>query len=280
MRDKHSTRDARAAKTAARQYGVISSVQLEQDGLDRRAISRRVGSGRLHRIHRGVYAVGHKALSHRARWMAAVLACGEGAVLSHRSAAELFTLLPAAVHPVHVTVPFSRRPGHAGIAVHRSRSLGSEVTTRRHRIPVTAPARTIADLRCCCSASDVHRATRQAEFLGLALEDVPTDGTRSELERMFLRLCRRYGLPRPAVNVRVGPHMVDFLFRRQGVAVETDGWQGHRGRQAFEDDRARDLDLKLAGFEVLRFTYRQVEHEAPRVAAALRTLLGADVRSS
>ena len=126
----------------------------------------------------------------------------------------------------------------------------------------------------------MRRATRQAEFLGLPLGHVSTDGTRSELERMFLRLCRQHGLPRPEVNVRVGPHLVDFLFRVGHLAVETDGWQGHRGRQAFEDDRARDLDLKLAGFEVLRFTYRQVEEEPQRVAEAIRAFLGAGVRTS
>ena len=157
--------------------------------------------------------------------MAAVLACGEGAVLSHRSAAQLFTLLPAAVHPVHVTVPFERRPRHAGIAIHRSRTLTPAAITALHRIPATKPWRTIHDLRRTEVPETVREAIRQADFHGFPLKDISTDRTRSELERMFLALCRRYGLPTPEVNVRVGPYLVDFLFREQRLAVETDGWQ-------------------------------------------------------
>jgi very-short-patch-repair endonuclease len=224
-------------------------------------------------MYRGVYAVGHVALSHEGRWMAAVLACGEGAVLSHRSAAQLFTLLPAAVETVHVTVPFDRRPKHAGIAVHRSRTLTPAAITARERVPATKPWRTIEDLRRTESPELVRQAIRQADFLGLPLQNISTDRTRSELERLFLALCRRYGLPTPEVNVRIGPHLVDFLFREQRLAVETDGWKAHRGRQAFEDDRVRGLDLLKLGFELVRLSKRQIEDEPALVAVVLRDRL-------
>ena len=280
MSNKGSTADARAAQRAARQHGVISGKQLEQAGIDRFGVHRRVTTGRLHRIHRGVFALGHPSLSNGGHWMAAVLACGEGAVLSHRSAVHLWALLPAAVHPVHVTVPFDRRPRHPGIAIHRSRTLGASEITRRNRIPVTTPARTIRDLRRTEDPEDVRRAIRQAEFLGLPLRGIATDNTRGEGERRFLALCRRHRLPAPEVNARVGIYSVDFLWREERVAVETDDWSGHRGRQAFEDDRQRDIDLRLAGYEVLRVTHRQVAKEPARIATAVQALLGAAVRPS
>jgi very-short-patch-repair endonuclease len=205
--------------------------------------------------------------------MAAVLACGEGAVLSHRSAAQLFTLLPAAVETVHVTVPFERRPRHGGIAVHRSRTLTPDAATARDGIPATKPWRTIQDLRRTEAPGVVRDAIRQADFHGFPLRNISTDRTRSELERMFLALCRRFGLPTPEVNVRVGRHLIDFLFRQQQLAVEVDGWKGHRGRQAFEDDRVRGLDLMQHGFELLRLSYSQIEGEPALVAAVLRERL-------
>ena len=273
MSDKYSTADERIAWFADRQHGLITTAQLRYCDLDRDAIRYRCRLRRLTRIHRGVYAVGHAALSNEGSWMAAVLACGEGAVLSHRSAAQLFTLLPAAVETVHVTVPFKRRPRHAGIAVHRSRTLNSAAITARDRIPATKPWRTIRDLRCSESPETVRKAIRQAEFLGLPLENISTDRTRSELERMFLALCRRFGLPTPEVNVRLGRHLVDFLFRQQRLAVEVDGWEAHRGHQAFEDDRSRGLDLLKLGFELVRLSFRQIEDEPAFVAAVLRERL-------
>lgn len=273
MSDKYSTADQRIAWFADLQHGLITAGQLRRCGLDRDAIRYRCRIRRLTRIHRGVYAVGHASLGHHGRWMAAVLACGDGAVLSHRSAAQLLKLLPAAIETVHVTVPFERRPGHAGIAVHRSRTLTPAAVTARNRIPATRPWRTIQDLKRTESPEVVRHAIRQAEFLGFPLYDISTDRTRSELERKFLALCRRYGLPMPEVNVRVGPYLVDFLFREQRLAVETDGWQSHRGRQAFEDDRARGLGLRHRGFELIRLSKRQIEDEPDLVAAVLRERL-------
>lgn len=277
MRHKRATRppDADLARLATRQHGIVSVTQLRALGLSPDAIKRRSQSGRLHRIHRGVYAVGHSGLSDEGRWLAAVLACGEGAVLSCNSAAELWKLLPARGGPVDVTVPGqSGRKKRFGVRVHRSSSMQKTASTVRKGIPVTTPARTIADLRRTASPSVLRRAVREAGMLGLPIaDDAKRDHTRSELERLFLRLCRRHRLPSPQVNVKLGRYTADFLWADRRLVVETDGWQAHRSRLAFEEDHARDLELKLRGYEVLRFTYRQVRGDPGGVAAALRALL-------
>lgn len=279
MRDKpaNSRPDLRFSRLAARQHGVISAVQLIATGLSRDAIRRRAEAGRLHRIHRGVYAVGHTRLSNEGRWMAAVLACGEGAVLSHRSAAAHWGLLRARKGPVDVTVPTaagrSRRPG---IRLHRSTSLTRQAVTIRQGIPTTTPARTIADLRRVLERRELEKAIAQAEILSLPLDrhpGLPYEPTRSELERRFLRLCKRHRLPKPEVNTRLGPYEPDFLWRDRNLIVETDGWETHGTRSAFEADRARDVCLGAMGYRVLRFTYRQVWEDAATVARALHPYL-------
>jgi Protein of unknown function (DUF559)/Transcriptional regulator, AbiEi antitoxin len=260
---------------SAGQHGVISIGQLRQAGLTDDAVLGRVRSGRLHRIHRGIYAVGHPALSLEGRWMAAVLACGEGALLSHRSAAALWKLLDPTAGPIEVSVPTtSGRTRKAGIRLHRGISLASRSGTRRFGIPVTTPAQTIADLEGTVPAPQLRRAIRQAEVLGwrTGLERT-AEATRSELEHLFLRLCERHGIPAPEINVRVGPHEVDFLWREQRLVAETDGYRYHRGSQAFEDDHARDLDLRLLGYKVRRFSYRQVTEQPNQVAAAVHRAL-------
>jgi very-short-patch-repair endonuclease len=144
---------------------------------------------------------------------------------------------------------------------------------------VTTPTRTIADLRLDAARGrvgerDVRRAIRQAEVIGLSLEaTVRGDRTRSDLERDFLHLCRQNGFPEPDVNVRVGPHLVDFLWRAHRVAVETDGYRYHRGREAFRADHRRNLDLRELGYDVLRFSEEQLEHEEDRVAGAVAEAL-------
>lgn len=146
--------------------------------------------------------------------------------------------------------------------------------TRRWGIPVTNPVQTTSDLRGCVTEKELRRAIRQASVLGLPLgSEFDHDRTRSDLERNFLRLCQRYGLPAPEVNVRIGSREVDFLWREARLVVETDGYRYHRGRQAFEDDRARDLDLRSQGYDVLHFSYRQVTEEPERVGAAVRDAL-------
>jgi very-short-patch-repair endonuclease len=279
MREQVVKADARVAAIAARQHGVVTFTQLRQAGVSRSGIYRRVAAGRLHRVYRGVYAVGHRGLSSEGLWTSAVLACGAGAVLSHRSAAELWELLPAVGGPIHVTIPAtSSGRGHRhGLRIHRS-SLPAVDTTLRSGIPVTTPARTLADLRRCVPPGTLRKAIREAEFRGLDLGDIETDRTRSELERAFLRLCRRHGLPEPEVNVPVGGFTVDFLWREQRLAVETDGYRAHRGRQAFEDDRERELALGIVGIRLRRFTDSQVEGRPVQVAAVVRAALN-DERS-
>ncbi len=207
--------------------------------------------------------------------MAAVLACGEGAALSHMSAAVCWGLLRPMDGPVDVSVPTHvGRRTRSGIRLHRRRSMLPIDVVERNRIPVTTPALTVADLRGTVPPRWLRRAIRQAEMLRLDLgPSVETDGTRSDLERDFLRLCRRHGLPAPEVNVTLGRWTVDFLWRDAAVAVETDSWGFHRGSVAFEDDHARDLDLRRRGYDIRRFTYRQVRDAPAQVAADLRDAL-------
>jgi very-short-patch-repair endonuclease len=218
--------------------------------------------------------------------MAAVLACGERAVLSHGSAAALWGLLRSIDGPVDVSVPGGGGRGRRrGIRVHRCRSLEiggvadlstsgrqirhAKLVTVRKGIPVTTVSRTIADLRGAVSPRLVRRAIRQAELTGMRVDGVESDRTRSDLERDFLRLCRRRGLPRPRVNVKIGRWTVDFLWPAHRLAVETDSWGYHRGSVAFEDDHARDLQLRSRGYEVRRYTERQICDEPATVAADL-----------
>jgi very-short-patch-repair endonuclease len=274
MAEKSATPDQLAARIAAQQHGVASIVQLREAGLSDDAVLGRVRAGRLHRVHQGVYAVGHPALTQEGRWLGAVLACGEGAVLSHRSAAELWQLLDCKGGLIQVSVPTTAgRRRRAGLRLHRRRSLDAHSTMHHRGIPVTTPARTIADLDGAVPPTQLRRAIRRAEVRGLRTGVEAGEPTRSELEHLFLRLCERHRIPAPEVNVRVGDHEVDFLWRPQRLIAETDGYRYHRGSAAFEDDHARDLDLRGNGFALHRFTYRQVTMEPNRVAASITRAL-------
>ena len=204
--------------------------------------------------------------------MAAVLAAGPGAALSHRSAAELWGLLPGCSSPIHLTVPGNGgRARRKGIAVHRGRA-----PTARHRgIPVTTPERTLRDLR----GGQRERAASEAQRLRLI---APEKAARllpegrpvaNRLERLLLDLCRDHGLPRPVCQAQVGPYRVDFLWPAQSVIVETDGHAAHGTRAAFEEDRARDAELAARGYSVLRFTWRQLTERGGWVAGTLRATL-------
>ncbi len=207
--------------------------------------------------------------------MAAVLALGNGAILSHRSAAALWDLLPCTDGPVNVSLP--GRGGRAqrrGIRVHRPVSLEPREVASHRGIPVTSPARTLADLGSAIPAHELRRAIRQADFLRLQTgPDIETDKTRSELERRFLWLCSRHHLPKPVVNKLIGAMTVDFCWVERRLIVETDGYRAHRGQAAFEGDRARDLRLRTLGYQVVRLSHRQVFEEPRSVLAALRPLL-------
>jgi very-short-patch-repair endonuclease len=283
------------ARIAQKQHGVVSIGQLRRCGISDDAVKARVALGQLHRVHQGVYALGHPALPHERRWMAAVLALGGGpreggavlehwgAAVSHRSALSLWDLLPPKQSFTDVVVAgYGGRSQRAEIRVHRSVTLGVDEVTLRRGIPVTTPTRTIADLReatttrrrGAISDRELRKAIRQANVLGLPIG--ATDArvrTRSDLEGDFLRLCRRHQLPPPAVNVRIGPYLVDFLWRERRFVVETDSYLYHRGEVAFQDDRARDLDLMRRGFEVLRLSELQLDEGPAQVAEALAARL-------
>jgi very-short-patch-repair endonuclease len=273
MAEKRDTPDGRAGLRAAGQHGVVTIAQLREAGLSDDAVLDPVRAGRLIRLHRGVFAVGHQPATFESRCLAAVLACGAGALVSRRSAAALWRLLDPDSGPIHVSVPGrAGRRQHQGVVVHRCPSLTPEQASRSRRIPVTSPARTISDLRRGeATSAELRRAIRQAEVRGLRT-GLPkrAAATRSELEDLFLALCRRHGLPKPEVNVRIGALTVDFFWPQQRLVVETDGYRFHRGSSAFEIDHDRDLRLRTAGFDVLRLTYHHVTTEPTRVATLVR----------
>lgn len=266
---------AAVAAVAARQFGVITTQQLVAWGMAPSTISDWVRARRLHRLHRGVYAVGHRGLSIEGEWMAAVLACGEGAVLSHSSAAMLWRTLDPRRGAVHVSVrERGGRSRREGLRIHRPVALPADQCTRERGIAVTTPARTLEDLRASSSPARYRRALRQAEFRRLAVGDLPeADGTRSGLESSFLDFCGRHGLPIPEVSVEMGPFTADFLWRSQRVVVETDSYRTHGGPVAFEEDRERDLWMKANGFEVVRVTDRRLGADPTGLAGSLRSIL-------
>jgi Protein of unknown function (DUF559)/Transcriptional regulator, AbiEi antitoxin len=305
MDKKFGPADRAVAALAARQHGVVAVDQLIALGLGASPIHHRVVTGRLHRIHAGVYAVGHASLTQSGRWMAALLACGEGALLSHRSAAELWGI---GTYPdVRIDVTVADRSGRRrpGIAIHRPRSLLQEDRTDAAGIAVTTPARTILDLAGVIGPRRLERSFHEADRLGLldpgtlasistrttgrrgggrlrallAAHIGPSPETRSVLEHRFLRLCHRAGLPTPAVNVPVCEYEVDVLWPAQRLVVELDGYAFHHARKAFESDRARDAALQLAGYRVLRVTHRRLVDDPSAVIETVRTLLAAGRRA-
>ena len=196
------------------------------------------------------------------------------AAASHRSAAALWDLLRVEDDAIDVIVEgVGGRALRRGIRVHRSRSLHAGDVTLRHGIPVTTPARTIADLRGVVPERVLRRAVRQAEVGGLPLGPEQGDRTRSDLEGDFLDLCECHSLPTPEVNVYLGPDLVDFLWRAMKLVVETDSYLYHRGKVAFQEDRKRDLRLKRRGYEVLRISERQLNEEPALVATTIAELM-------
>ena len=290
--------DPAIARVAAAQHGVVTRAQLEAAGLGRGAIAHRVAQRRLHRVHRGVYLVGHPVPPPLAREVAALFSCGDGAVLSHRTAAWLWQVAAAPPADVDVSVA-GRDPGRrTGVAVHRVRRLPPDEVQRQCGLPVTSPARTLLDLAEVVARRELERAVREAEVLGLARHDElvallerspgrrgaaplgalvhldqgrPT--TRSEAEDRLLALLRRARLPPTDVNVRVGRHEVDLLWRPQRLVVEVDGYAFHGMRAAFERDRLRDAELSAAGYRVLRVTWRQLCNEPEALIARLAQAL-------
>lgn len=264
------------ARLASGSRGLVTRARLLDAGLTPRQIERRLASGHLHPLHRGVYAVGHTALPPFARELAALLACGPTAHLSHRTAAVAWYMLPPAPGPIHVTVSGSHRRGPVGVHLHRTTRPDA---TQRDGLPLTSALRTLADLAS-TGSPELDRAVNEAIIRRLATPDElrrftpdAATPTRSEAERRLLALIRRAGLPRPETNVRVSGHEVDALWKAQRLVIEVDGYAFHGSRAAFERDRARDADLLAAGYRVLRVTWRQSTEQPEAVAARLGAAL-------
>jgi very-short-patch-repair endonuclease len=291
--DKHLL-DRRLAGLAARQHGVVSRAQLVGLRLSDEAIRKRVVAGRLHRLHRGVYAVGHPAVTQQGRWLAAVLACGPGAVLSHGSAAQLWGLPWRQKGRIDVTVPGTGgRRRRRLVVVHRSPMEANEVVVQ-DRIPVTSPSRTLVDLADYRRKRPLERAIDEAAFLRLdSTGVVPRHGrrgsgllaevlerhepgstrTKSNLEEAMLAMCREHELPPPEVNADTEGYESDFVWRAQRLIVEADSRAAHLTQAAFEKDRLRDADLTTAGWRVVRVSDTRLLTRPEAVGAQLRRLL-------
>jgi predicted transcriptional regulator of viral defense system len=298
--------DAAIASLAARQHGMLGVGQLAAVGLSVNAVQKRAASGRLHRIHRGVYSLTPKRLLTReGHWMAAVLSCGPSAVVSHRTAAKLHGLLDYNGAKLDVTVPGRRGRRRGYIVVHGSTTLTPSDVTVVNNIPCTTVARTLIDLAEVLDRRRLERAFDQAdveEVLDMAAitdqlernstrpaarktrallaEHYPgSTPTESQLEEEFLGLCRRVGLPQPEVQQwinlpdRGDPIRADFLWRQERVVVETDGDNYHKTSQRRSSDRRKDQRLTVYGFRPVRTDWKQVLGRPAELEATLKSLI-------
>jgi very-short-patch-repair endonuclease len=294
--------DRRIGALATEQHGVVARRQLTELGLTPQHIAYRIDIGRLVRIFRGVYAVGHPRLTREGRWMGAVLTCGPRSVLSHADAAAHWELMPARGVLIDIATPVrsGRRPDRRRIRLHRMAALTSDEVTVHDAIPVTTPARTLLDLASILRPRALEDAIAQADRLTrfdlvavrrvldahprqhgapalrglldrLARADVAE--TRSALEVALLQLCDDNALPAPRANVPIAGFIVDFHWPGTDLIVETDGYAYHRMPTTFETDRDRDQVLMLAGYRVARFTYSQLTRQRSKSATRLHDLL-------
>jgi very-short-patch-repair endonuclease len=287
----------------AAQHGCISLTQLISAGLSEDAIQRRVEAGRLFRIHTRVFALTPTLVGATPRSMAAVLASGPGAVLSHASAALLWEIWDGQIASIDVTAPNRRGRAPSGIVAHRDSRLSAADRTVVQGIPCTTVARTLIDFAAGATEDQLRGALGEAEQRRLirhpvareairrnrrrrgtarfrvVLDEVHPDTrrTRSELERSFLRLCLEEGLPRPQVNVKLltdseKPLEVDFLWREAGLVLEADSRRFHATDRAFLVDHEREQRLQLAGWRVTHCTWEQAEQTPRALAATIRSL--------
>jgi hypothetical protein len=286
--------EAAIAALALRQQGNVTREQLLGLGLRHAAITYRCRCQRLFRVYLGVFSVGRPPRTPVEQASAAVLACGEGAALSHSSALSLWGFVSEWERELHVSSPKQRR--RPGITTHEVSGL-TRADIRTHLgIRVTSPARTFLD---CAVDLGPHRLprlmadARRKGYLHLAqLADVVDrfyrhpgrvpvlealgglqQPTRSELEKAFLAFCQRYGLPQPVVNSHPGRRESDMLFAAERVIVELDGWEFHRDKYAFEDDRDRDAELLAAGYVTVRITWERLLSNPAREARRLHAIL-------
>ena len=295
---KYGPGDWEAAELADRQHSMVAHWQLRELGIGQDAIEYRARVGRLHEIYTGVYTLGSRDVPELGRLHGAVLSCGYGALLSHRSAAALWDILPTARARVDVTTLRGRCADRDGIHVHRVRRLHPDDRAVIQGISVTSVARTILDIAEVVPRRKLVYALEQAERLrvfdlheigalmarsrgrrGLkaltaALKEIEPEAqyTHKGMERLFIAFCRRYEIAIPAMNVSVEGYTVDAYWREHNLIVELDSWEHHRTRRAFEEDRRRDAALTP---EVLRVTHRWLTKEPDDLAATLRRRLTA-----
>jgi hypothetical protein len=299
MKDRAAT--AAIRRLAEKQHGVVAHRQLLELGQGKGLALRRREGGLLIELHRGVYALGHRPLTREGWWMAGVLACGPGAVLSHFSGGHLWNLCGSR-GPVEVLRQMGgvKGDGHRGVWLHQTRRLEPFEVALEREIPVATIERVLIDLAARVDAKQLERIFVQAyktgrlswSRLGRALErrrgrkgvgklrrlahevDPQALETKSVTEIDFLALCRGANLMTPAVNVLIEGHLVDFLWPAQKVVVETDSWSHHRDHSAFERDRQTDVDLVAAGYDVHRTTYKMLERDpGPFLSNVRRALL-------
>jgi very-short-patch-repair endonuclease len=288
------TREARIAAIASRQRGFVALRQLLAAGLDYHAIRRRVRNGQLIPVHPGVFSVGHLPPGDLAAETVALLAVRWGAALAWFSAASLWDLAITGDGDVHLVVPGSGGGAPEGCRLHRSRTLGPRDLRVRRGVPVTSPARALLDVAPAASERELERGFDRALVAGTMYPSdvaellarvgkhagVPlirellhrargTTVTRSDAEELFLALIRNAGLPEPEVNVMVAGFEVDFLWRSQRLVVEVDSFGFHSTQRRFEGDHRKEAVVRAAGFEVLRFTYWQIESEPLVVVAGV-----------
>jgi very-short-patch-repair endonuclease len=284
---------------ARRQHGVVTRAQLMHIGFTSSAIEHRLATGRLHPAASGVYVVGRPELTRHGRWMAAVLACGPKAVLSHGSAAALWEIGRERSGLTEVSLPSRVHRRRPAIVVHRRATLSESEMTTRQGISVTTPVCTLIDLASHLPPGRLEAAINEADKRGLsdpeavrqALEglDPRRPGvaalrrtldrrtfrlTDSELERRFLKVVAEAGLSLPETGRQVDGFRVDFFWPDIGLVVETDGLRYHRTAAQQAKDRVRDQAHLAAGRTPLRFTHAQVRFEPESVRATLSAVAG------
>lgn len=287
------TRSRQAWELAGRQHGIVTRPQLLKLGFTSRSIEHRRATGRLHLVTRGVYAVGWPALDRRRRWMAAVLACSEGAALSHRSAAALLGIGSELPERIDVSVPRRCELRRPGLLIRGRPSLAAKDIGSCDGISVTSPVRTLVDLATELEPIPLERAVNDADKRGLVdpealreelvrfrgepgirplrllLDKLFFQLSDSDLEVYFRRIVRGARLPMPLSKQRVNRYEVDFFWPDFGLVVETDGLRYHRTPSAQTRDARRDRAHVMAGMTPLRFTHYEVRYEPTRVRAAL-----------
>jgi predicted transcriptional regulator of viral defense system len=287
------TADRIIGRIAALQHGVVTRAQMLSAGVSRRSIARRLDKGSLIRVHPGIYRVGHRAPNILATFIAAVYACGDGAVLSGRAAGHLLGLVKSSPPEPEVTAPGERIV--EGVTTRRSRAI--EATTW-HNIPVTTVARTMVDLAASLTAPELARAMHEA---GIRHGTTPADVeavlakrpnsrgaatlravlrgdvhvTLSKLERAFLELLRDAGLPLPVTNRRAGGRFVDCRWPEHKLTVELDSYRYHSSRHAWEQDRRRERQAYARGDQFRRYTWGDVVDSPKPAVKELRAVLGA-----